>query len=127
MVSAGGEADACPVCKVSLFTNHFSFPGSDIYHQSSHPLENGVCVYVCVCFAEVSCSLTARDDSEEEVFLLPQGPPLWVPRRKTPSSLMWGGRRRGKLPADSLFWQNHSGGRGNPLLFPKVMLFCSGW
>ena len=49
MVSAGGEADACPVCKVSLFMSHFSFPGSDIYHPSSHPLEDGVCVCVCVC------------------------------------------------------------------------------
>ena len=59
MVSAGGEADACPVCKVSLFMSHFSFPGSDIYHPSSHPLEDGVClcvcVYVCVCVCVCLC------------------------------------------------------------------------
>lgn len=48
-------------------------------------------------------SLMPWPDSKEGALLLPRCPPPWVPRGEMPSSLMQGGRWRGKLPTDSLF------------------------
>ena len=122
--SAGSETDAHSVCRVSVVMNPFPFRGSDSpWHP--RPMEDGVSVHAC---CRGHRSLTPWHDSEEGASLLPRCPPLWVPRGKMSSPLMQGGRWRGKLPADSLFWQNHSDGWGksNPLLFPKVTLFCLG-
>lgn len=124
MGSAGSETDARSVCRVSVFMNPFPFRGSDSpWHP--RPMEDGVSVHA---HCRGHHSLMPWHDSEEGASLLPRCPPPWVPRGKMPSSLMQGGRWRGKLPADSLFWQNHSDGWGksNPLLFPKVTLFCLG-
>lgn len=100
-------AGQCPPSLLHSCTSFLSLALISV-PSGTRPAEGGVCVRVCTCvqcaraLLRPSCN-TVWDAGEEEVFLPHHCPPLWVPRRKMLSLLMWRGGQRSQLPADSLF------------------------